>query len=334
MPKVSVIIPIYNVENYLERCLDSIIKNELSDIEIICVDDGSKDKSGWICDKYAEKDSRIKVIHKFNGGLSSARNAGMDMAAGKYIFFIDPDDDIEQDMLFKMVSIGEKENCEVVLCGYKTMPGGNEVIPLYELNRPLKPKEMIMKNNKVHSHNDLSFTWRFLFKRRLIRENNIRFNEKILFAEDFTFNLEVLLKAKIVYVLGESLYHYTINNQESIMRTPYKKHMESSLILQYDIKNKLAIDNGLTRHKEYMDDMAYYYINAILPMMIKNLYNGPEEDKKAGVKRILSYKMFHDSCKQIGLLNKYSNFKEYIVYLAIKYKFYSLVYYAFNKNIK
>lgn len=332
MPIVSVIIPIYNVEKYLSRCLNSVCNNELSNIEIICVDDGSQDNCGKICDEYAEKDRRIKVIHKNNGGLSSARNAGMGIAKGKFIYFIDPDDDFDPSMLVKLVAIAEQQHCEVVICGYKTMPDEKVIIPLFELNKVLNPRKMIMNNNRIHSHNDLCFTWRFLFEKNTIKENDIRFNENILFAEDSVFNLEVLLKAKNVYVLDEPLYYYTVNNKFSIMRKNYKEHLESSLILQYDIKKKLYIEYELIKSKNYIDDMANYYINNIMPMMIKNIYNGSEENKKTAIKRILNYEMYRDSCKQIGFLYKFNNFKEYIVYLAIKYKIYYILYYVWNKK--
>ena len=99
VPKVSIIVPVYKVEKYLRKCIDSIINQTLKDIEIILVDDGSPDNCGKICDEYAAKDTRIKVIHKENGGLSSARNAGMEVAEGEYIGFVDSDDWIESDLI-------------------------------------------------------------------------------------------------------------------------------------------------------------------------------------------------------------------------------------------
>ena len=106
--KISVIVPVYNVENYLRRCVDSIINQTYKNLEIILVDDGSPDNCPVICDEYAQKDSRIKVIHKENGGLSSARNCGMDMATGEYIGFVDGDDWIESDMYKFLIENAEK----------------------------------------------------------------------------------------------------------------------------------------------------------------------------------------------------------------------------------
>lgn len=115
--KVSIIIPIYNVEEYLEQCIDSVLAQTHKEIEVILVDDGSPDNCGAICDNYSMKDSRIRVIHKKNGGLSSARNAGLDIATGEYIMFIDSDDFIEQDMVEALLTLKAESSADIVCCG-------------------------------------------------------------------------------------------------------------------------------------------------------------------------------------------------------------------------
>ena len=115
--RISVIVPVYNVEEYLPRCLDSILAQTYENLEIILVDDGAKDRSGAICDEYAAKDARVKVIHKENGGLSSARNAGLDMAKGTYIAFVDSDDWIEPEMYEHMLSLMDKYSAKLVCAG-------------------------------------------------------------------------------------------------------------------------------------------------------------------------------------------------------------------------
>ena len=116
-PLISVIVPVYNAEKYLHRCVDSILNQTYKNLEIILIDDGSKDSSGTICDAYAAKDSRIKVIHQKNFGVSAARNAGLDAAFGDYITFVDSDDSIKADMLEKLVSKLQRENADLVICG-------------------------------------------------------------------------------------------------------------------------------------------------------------------------------------------------------------------------
>lgn len=121
MPMVSIIMPVYNVEKYIRGSIDSVLAQTYTDFELIIVDDGSPDYSPQICDEYASKNNRIRVIHKLNGGLSSARNTGVDHANGKYILFIDSDDTIEPDLLEKVVPVAEKENADVTIFGIKTV---------------------------------------------------------------------------------------------------------------------------------------------------------------------------------------------------------------------
>ena len=119
MTKVSIVVPIYKTEQYLKRCVDSLIHQTLKDIEIILVDDGSPDNCPAMCEELAETDSRIKIVHKKNGGLSSARNAGMRVAEGEYIGFVDSDDDVEADMYERMADIADRENVDFVMSDYK-----------------------------------------------------------------------------------------------------------------------------------------------------------------------------------------------------------------------
>ena len=112
-PNISIIVPVYNIEEYLPRCIESILNQTYNNLELILVDDGSKDKSGEICDAYAKKDNRVVVLHKENGGSSSARNAGIAIAKGEYLGFVDSDDYIEPDMYEKMVAVIEKTGCKI-----------------------------------------------------------------------------------------------------------------------------------------------------------------------------------------------------------------------------
>lgn len=125
---ISIIVPVYNVEKYLNRCLDSILNQTFTDFELILVDDGSTDNSGIICDEYKTKDNRIKVIHKENGGLSSARNAGLDIARGRYIGFVDSDDFISKDMYQILYNEAEKNKADMIMCEFKKVDKNYEAI--------------------------------------------------------------------------------------------------------------------------------------------------------------------------------------------------------------
>lgn len=118
MCKISIVVPVYNVERYLTECVDSILNQTFRDFELVLVDDGSKDNSGKLCDEYAQKDSRIKVIHKENGGLSDARNAGIAVAKGEYIGFVDSDDCVNQDMFFKLYELVQEYRAEIAICSF------------------------------------------------------------------------------------------------------------------------------------------------------------------------------------------------------------------------
>lgn len=325
MDLLSVVVPMYRVEKYLHNCIDSILNQTYRNFELILVNDGSPDKCGEIAEEYCVRDSRIKVIHKQNGGLSSARNSGIDIASGKYILFIDSDDGITDNFLSDLYEASVLNNCDAVICGFKLVPNNNQIVPSFELNTVMQGRDLILNSDNVHSSNDLCFTWRYLFKLDIIRSKNIRFNEKVLIAEDTIFNLEFLLESKRVIAIPNVLYLYTVNNPDSIMRIPYKPNLESSLVLQYQIKRKLSEKFDLIKDKKYKKDLANYYVKTILRMMINNLKNSPETDKISGLYRIVNYKMVLDSVKEIGLRYECENYKEYLYYLALKFRIYPIL---------
>ncbi|WP_242271457.1 glycosyltransferase [Bacillus cereus group sp. BfR-BA-01310] len=325
-PAISIVVPIYNVEKYLHTCLNLLLKQPFSDFELILVDDGSTDYCGAICDEYSKQDERIKVIHKTNGGLSSARNAGIEAATGKYIVFIDPDDQIDADYFTRLYTIAEENDCDAVISGYKTVPTNNFMMPKFKLNTVMNGKDFILSSPNIHSGNDLCFVWRYIYNLKNIKEKkNIRFNEQVFIGEDVIFNLEFLLESQRVYAISEQFYSYTVNNPDSLMRVPYKPKLESSLILQYKIRKHLSEKFGLLKHKHYRKDMANYYINNIYNLMINNLKNGQTINIDSALRRIVNYEMYSDSLREIGFAYRCSNIKEYIYYLALKFKIYPVI---------
>lgn len=185
--KISVIVPVYNVEPYLERCLDSIINNTYKNLEIICVDDGSTDGCGGILDRYAQMDARFVVIHKENGGVSSARNRGLDVATGEYIAFADPDDWIHPQYFEILLQMQKKDNYDLVVCGY----GRPEVVEEYSIYDVFTVEgtelnlEGLFENHKVKS-----YVWGKIYTKNLV--SGRRFIEGIRVAEDAAFNVLVL----------------------------------------------------------------------------------------------------------------------------------------------
>ena len=214
MPQVSVIVPVYNAEKYLTECVDSILCQTLRDIEVILVDDGSTDSSPAMCDAYAEKDCRVKVIHKANGRAASARNAGIKIAQGEYIAFLDSDDWISPDMYEQMLASG----VDVCLCDYVRFQGRQE-FPFTQPNirEGFYDKSQICKEIYPHLVMDgIEFpitisNWAMLIKRKVIIENHLSYREDILISEDAPFGSEVLYCANsFAYLKGQQFYHYRI----------------------------------------------------------------------------------------------------------------------------
>lgn len=240
MPQVSVIVPVYNAEQYLAECVDSILAQTLRDIEVILVDDGSTDSSPAMCDAYAEKDCRVKVIHKANGRAASARNAGMKIAQGEYIAFVDSDDWIEPDMYEKMLATG----ADVCLCDYVRFKGEQE-FPFTQPNirTGFYDKEQI--RNEIYPHlvmDGIEFpitisNWAMLIKRAIIVENHLSYREDILISEDAPFGSEVLYCASsFAYLKGLQFYHYRIT-EGSASKTYKPWWWDSSLKINEETEN-------------------------------------------------------------------------------------------------
>ena len=207
--KYSVIVPVYNVEKYLDRCINSIISQKYNDFELILVDDGSPDNCPEICDKWAKKDSRIKVIHKENGGLSSARNAGLDIAKGDYILFVDSDDYVESNYFDEIEKHAEK-NSLTVFTVIQKKPDGDKKREIKNLDNSFS---IFDKSKYLISSRTINSSYAKIFDRDLIEKNNMRFGEKFVPAEDFAFSVKYLFSCEKVLVFNTAIY---INDQQNL----------------------------------------------------------------------------------------------------------------------
>ena len=217
MPTVSIIVPVYNAQAYLHKCIDALISQSFEDFEIILVNDGSKDNSGAVCDEYAEKDSRIRVIHKENGGVSSARNRGLDEALGKYIMFCDSDDFIAEDFCKPLAELAQDDEDCLVIAGITLLDnsGKNEKLICTEYaegeSAVLTNQEfcdLYVKLSLQKSFQLMHMPYNKLFSRKVIEANHLRFNTKIHYNEDFIFNLNYLDKVSRVKIFNDSIYNY------------------------------------------------------------------------------------------------------------------------------
>ena len=213
MSTVSIIVPVYNVESYLRRCVDSILAQTFTDFELILVDDGSPDGCSAICDEYADRDSRIRVIHKTNGGVSSARNAGIDIASGTYCLFCDSDDHVEPDW------------CEQLVHGIMLRPDAFVVSNLWRANassaKPCKPVSGEIEQVsyfKLYEYGVSAYVWNKIYRTDILREHDLQFDENCRFAEDVEFNVRYCACCKECVFICKPLYYY-VDNSESIMNT-------------------------------------------------------------------------------------------------------------------
>jgi len=218
---ISVVVPVYNSEEYLPKCIESILNQSFSDFELILIDDGSSDGSGRICDGYARKDDRVRVIHKRNEGVSAARNDGIDAAKGKYLSFVDSDDYIESTFLESALADVEKSGAEVYISGLQmeTCRDGkvlDAVKYCIKESKVFSVKELLEALNTVYPQICICGPWCKLYTAAVIKQNNIRFLKDLNCGEDTYFNLCVLEKTEKVFFSANWFYHYCRSNEESL----------------------------------------------------------------------------------------------------------------------
>lgn len=250
--KVSVIIPCFKVEKYLERCMESIVNQSLRDIEIILVDDKSPDSTPELCDEWQRKDSRIRVVHKPNNeGLGFARNTGMEVATGEYISFVDSDDWFEPDMIERLYNECKKSNLDVIYSEFNVdeYPGFRVMlrpVRIYEGREEIEQLRLDIVGAEPSFASGVKFqcsACKGLFKRSLIENNNVRFlSERQYISEDMIFNLDVLYYAEKVKTVPWQLYHYCLNGA-SLSHTYRADRWERQMIMLDKLKKDTIVNN-------------------------------------------------------------------------------------------
>lgn len=259
--KLSVIVPVYNVEKYIHRCIDSIISQTYADMEIILVDDGSTDKSGKICEEYKQKDNRVVVLHKENGGQSTARNVALDIAKGDYLAFVDSDDYIEKDMFSAMMSEFAISDVDIVVCGYKVINERSGTEEVMADATGLYPGYVIARDILVDKF-PKSFAWNKLFKKHLF--DNIRFPENRIY-EDIAVSYKLFDLAGTVKIIKPTYYHYFIgrpgNTTSELSSSKAIKSYYNAFLNCYEqynfIKSNSKYDDLSPAMENSMRQMAY-----------------------------------------------------------------------------
>ncbi len=287
MKKISIVVPVYNVEKYLKRCIDSLIRQTYENIEIVLVNDGSKDNSGLICDALAEMDSRIRVFHKKNGGLSDARNYGIEHASGDYLCFVDSDDYISCDYCMKMYEIAIKEDADIVICQYDRFEGErfNDSSEQKD-NYIICDKHEALKNLYSREGELYTLAWNKLYKKSVI--GDIRYPVGLVNEDEFTTYKFILNSEKIV-VLDSVLYYYFRNENSITTANKYMENMDvfkalrerkkvlqecnnmSDIIKLHDktflnriiFRNKNLMTTNKVKYKELLRTYRKYYIDTI-----------------------------------------------------------------------
>ena len=237
--KITIVVPIYNAEKYLERCIKSILDQTYENLEIILVNDGSTDKSLEICEKFKAEDNRIIIINKENGGVSSARNKGIDAATGKFIIFIDADDYIEKEMFEVLEEDLFKNNVDISMCGFRTVDVNGNIL---SESSPMKEKYFDVKTFKRNLFDDRYYRnliWNKLFRLEIIKEHNIRFNEDIHINENVLFMLD-FAKYAFRYSYGNEILYNFLYNPNGEMHRKFNLKKVSALtsylrLLNYDL---------------------------------------------------------------------------------------------------
>lgn len=279
---VSVIIPVYNTEQYLANCVDSILQQDNVSLEIILVDDGSTDSSPSICDKYAEEYDNITAIHIQNSGPATAKNEGLKLAQGNYIALTDSDDKMEPQMLNKMVNAGYTNNADIVCCNYKQIDEQGKTSHLNSTNQKyiLNHEEGLthfFSKDKIYSQ-----CWTKLYKRKMLTDHQIDNDPGLRTDEDFIFNIKAFTHAQKTVIVDEPLYVYT-HRENSLAHAYFKKN-----ISQY-IENRIkrvqvtqdAVKNESDTVKEWSRVHIIMYYNELLgKVALFPAYHSDERIKK------------------------------------------------------
>lgn len=304
MSKISIIVPIYNVEKYLNKCIESIVAQTYKNLEIILVDDGSLDNCPQMCDEWAKKDERIKVIHKVNGGVSSARNAGLHVATGEYIQFVDSDDFLELDAcetLFNNMILNDVDWC---VANFKYLGLFIKQTSLQDFTT----SDQGFALHQLWANHRFNALWNKLYKKNLLNDINFIDNQK--YGEDFLFNCEYLKQCKKICYISKDIYNYVFVDS-SAMNTFSEKYFSNLCIVVNYVERVLKV-----RYPDFVNFLNDMQNKSIL-LSFKNLILTNQltnEQKRKRLEDYTSHSCFKD------LANKHMSIKQKLLYTCLKHK--------------
>lgn len=307
--ELSIIVPIYNMEKFLNRCIESILGQRFKEFELILINDGSTDKSGEICRYYAAQDTRIKVIEQKNSGVSGARNKGLEVANGNYIGFVDPDDYVDKEMYDILMKCARQKNMDIIICDYRLLnicENRNEEYEDIIMNRGKAIKELLL--GKKYS----GFVWNKLYKRSLFNNTNFDVNVKIY--EDLLINYELFIKANRIFYTSKKMYFYC-----------YRKNSLSHE--NFSNKNIIGIDALKKLHyrvrkdyPEFSSITLYKWISRLIRGMVKLLLN--RNIKERGIQFLLLQRDLRENFFDFQK-NMYASYQEKFLSVILLCSYYS-----------
>ncbi|MBQ3415456.1 MAG: glycosyltransferase family 2 protein [Clostridia bacterium] len=309
---ISIIVPVYNVEEYIEKCVESIINQTYKNIEIILVDDGATDNSGKICDELGKRDSRIKIIHKANGGLSDARNAGLKIAKGEYIGFVDSDDYIAKDMFETLYNLNKKYNSEISIVSFYEIYKGKVIgvrdsKNLEELTKIEAIRELLIDTNIQ------SYAWNKLFKKELFDGLEFPTNKNF---EDIATTLLLFEKANKVVLLEDPKYYYVRRDNSIVGVRNYKTYKDylDVILDKYNYLDGKYEELDLYNAYNYIINMIWVY-TIIVAFDLEEVYKEFEKQYDLFEKLINKY--------ENEITDKLDNYNKSVLYMMLLNKEYS-----------
>ncbi|MBR2724965.1 MAG: glycosyltransferase [Ruminococcus sp.] len=330
MPAVSIIVPVYNAENYLHKCIASILNQNFSDFELILVNDGSKDNSGNICDKYARSDNRIKVVHKENGGVSSARNRGLDEACGKYIMFCDSDDYVSELYCSSLVNLADNDEESLIIAGITLLDDSDTPTEILCDAYPTGKSASLSNQEFCDLFVKLNFDGSFqlmhmpvnkLYSRKIIELNKLRFDTSICYNEDIIFNLQYLDKTKSVRIFNESIYYYYTATPDSACKK-YIENLIDIYQIKEDMMKKVITDKATNTQQAHAVWSTFVFndTNRAINNTLSPSNPAPKKEKIKYCNKLIRDKRFQASIKHA---NK-TGYNKFYVFL-LRFKSYRLI---------
>ena len=343
MPKVSIIVPIYNVEKYLDRCMCSLLGQTMKDIEIIMVDDGSPDNCPKLCDEYAKKDSRVKVVHKKNGGLGDARNAGLNVAIGEYVAFVDSDDYTSAETYESLYTVAKDRDADVALGGFYVHKADGSVFSQSILDEEFTHDDITeLMGNMIYCTSPIekkpwASMWLGIYRRELLEEYHCRFkSEREYLSEDILFNATLIpLCQKIVY-FPKAFYHYCYNGT-SLTHNFNPKKVDANFRL-YEAMKKLWHEYGVL--DKLKDKLMLFLVKNTRGTILKGIIFSdlPFNEKRALCNKVYGYSEWKNirravSGKKIPVIDKFALFVIYHKLFLVNIAVYNLYYHIYPNKL-